>query len=584
MDAQLINNDTTEELRVPPAPSSEDAQREEMLDYYWRKGIPSIVLAIVTLVLAGYSFWFVQPNIKQRYRDICSRNFLMLEGNASTENNAEKIESKQPWQVEAEENKAANSAAQLGSEERRRLLEQTQLCLRRLIIWDKSDDSVRYQSALVANLLADWHLDRAQSVPTDAKTQDNIGVLVSRSLAERKKAADAMRAVQKINGKFAGNAYLWTARQRLQETLDLPTDELDAIATRTAELLATQENHTDEFVSDANAMLAEIFVRRALAPSKQSANEATAELKPQVIEFFETTQNADVVELAWAAEAQSISNLAAGQTIATKALQSFWGKPENETASVETLNAVFRCLILVNSIKEGQVFLTERLQQIPAFEQSRFRTLTAAGCLRQIMLNAITGKQDTDVAQASQALLSTSLQLNPKSDQLLTMIEQVSKPSNSDTNSIRLKTLMGLSTEPVAARQTASIPDVGLRALLNACVGLHETPIGEATLVQLKTAIKATPIYGIVASRLAMRLVASDPARVEEALRWMSAINDASPEVLAAWSERAKLHLMKKEYAKAIECFEFLLGKLPGNEQLIEAIDAAKSQLAGEAK
>ena len=537
--------------------------------------------AIVTLLLTGYSYWFVQPNVKQRYRDICARNFLLLDGNFPDTKTTEKSEPKQPWQVENDENDITNAASKRGSDERRRLLEQTQLCLRRLTIWDKSDDSVRYQSAQIANHLADWYLDRARALSPGDVDQDEIGSLLSRSMGERKKAADAMRAVQKLDGKFAVKAYLWTTRQRLYDNLVLPSGELDAITIRVSDLLATEENNADGVKSDAYAMLAEVFVRQSLLVSGLAAVDGQTELLPPVLPYFDTAQGASVVDLAWAAEARSISDIAAGQALATRALQAFWGKADVESSSVEDLVAVFRCLILVNSIKEGQVFVSERMQQVAAFEQPRFRSLTAAACLRQIMLKANAGTRDTGSAQACQALFSMSMQLNPESEQVLALLEMVSKPSKLETSSLRLKELMGLASHSVESGRADPAMDSGLRSLLNASVGLHDSTLSDAVFGHLTSAVKATPVHGVVASRLAMRLVDSDSIQVEQALRWMSAINATVPKVLVAWSDRARLHLMAKEYAKAIECYEFLLGKLPGNEQLVEAIAAARSQLKG---
>ena len=51
---------------------------------------------------------------------------------------------------------------------------------------------------------------------------------------------------------------------------------------------------------------------------------------------------------------------------------------------------------------------------------------------------------------------------------------------------------------------------------------------------------------------------------------------DIVPEVLVAWSDRASLHLKEKQFKEAIECYEFLIEKLPGNEQIGEALDVAR--------
>lgn len=239
--------------------------------------------------------------------------------------------------------------------------------------------------------------------------------------------------------------------------------------------------------------------------------------------------------------------------------------------------------MLVNSIKEGQVFLSERLPQLAAFEQPRFRSHTAAACLRQILLNSLANKKGNESVQVSQSLFLMSLQLNPESEQALALLDVICQSSNRETSALRLKELMGLAADSTVLGRSDPALDGGLRSLLKASVGLRDKPISDVAFADLTAAIKATPVNGIVASRFAVRLLTSDSIQAEEAIKWMRAINVAAPEVLIAWSERAKLHLLKKEYSNAVECYEFLLEKLPGNEQLIEAMDAAKSQLtAGE--
>jgi len=575
MDANLNHNEINADLRVDAQRSADDEQLAGLLSQYWRKGIPSVLLAIVAVLIAGYSYCFVQPSIEQHYRDICARNLSLLETKIPEKKEPDPTETKQLWQDDSESD-TANAPSNFGSDERLHLLEQTQLCLRRLIIWNKSDDSLRYQSAQVANHVADWYLHRARSLPPTAK--DEIASFVSHSLSERKNASDAMRAVLKLDGKFAENALLWATRQRLQDNHDLPTVELDKISTSITELLSKEENNSDEVKVDACAILIETFVRRSLRIRRIEDVDQQIELQPRALQFFDAAQYASVADLAWAAEAKSITDLASGQAVATKALQAFWGKGQEEASSVETLSAAFRCLLLVNSIKEAQVFLSERIQQIAAFEQPRFRSLTAAACLRQIMLHVNTDKRDTGSAEACQVLFSMSVQLNPEFEQVLEMLEIVGDPATLESSGLRLKELMGIASEAAVLGRTNPASD-GLRSLLIASVGLRNSPITDSTLANLRSAIKATPTHAIVASRLAMRLVASDSIRVEDAIKWLSAITVTSPESLVAWSDRAKLHLLTKEYSNAIECFEFMLAKLPGNEELIEAINSAKSQV-----
>ena len=215
-------------LSLERAPQVGSVERDKLLAYYWRKGIPSLVLAAVAVLLAGYSYWFVQPNIQQRYRDICSRNFRLL-----GEDGADLQLVNGGTGVEQDSQGAARVA---GSDQRRKLLEQTHLCLRRLIIWDKSDDAVRFQLGRVSDLLADWYRHRARAIPLEKLNGDELRTLMARSHSERQKATDAMRAVQKLNGPFADKASLWLANRQLIDSPELPTAELDAIAERVAKI------------------------------------------------------------------------------------------------------------------------------------------------------------------------------------------------------------------------------------------------------------------------------------------------------------------------------------------------------------
>ena len=577
-------------LIVEPAPQVESIERDKLLAYYWRKGIPSLVLAAVTVLLAGYSYWFVQPNIQQRYRDICYRNFQLLADDDAGPQGASDETS-----VERDSKPAAGVA---GSEERRRVLEQTHLCLRRLIIWDKSDDAVRFQSAHVSNLLADWYLHRARAIPLAALDGEEIRTLMGRSRSERQKATEAMRAVQKLNGPFADKASLWLANRQLVDNPELPTADLDAIAEQVAEIVnrvtSTQtpdsspldnDTHSSKTSNtiDATHLLRKIWVMQALSCRNEISIEKRLGLLQTADSLFESVATNSIESLSWAAEARALVDVAAAQELANKTLLMFWASRETASHSVESLAEVFRCLLAINSVKEGQLFLSEHLKELSPIDQLRFRALTAAAALRHVVSMALQRKDDVDKGMAGRldtlmtlAVLSMAIQLNPESLELLALLEKFAKAGNNEPIVIWLKRELSWVAGSDSDRRVPAVVDLAIKSFLSAIIGLGAGGVDKSTDDALVAAMKASPTYGVVTSRLVMRLVSSESMSIADAIRLLRTINTAVPEVLAAWSDRASLHLKIMQYAEAIECYEFLIEKLPGNEQLSEALDAAR--------
>lgn len=551
--------------------STADKERDERLAYYWRKGIPSLVLAIVTLVLAGYSYWFVQPNIQQRYRDICARNFQLLEKSAEETKTAVSDDANSKWG--SDESKTNDAPSVEGAESRRRLLEETSLCLRRLILWDKADDKLRFQSATVFDSLADWYLFHARAIVLGEANQSDVGTLFQRSRAERQKATEAMRVAQRLKGLYADQATLWLAHQRLVDNNELPTAEFNAIAEQVERLV--EKDATNQ---QAKSLLRELLVCKALRWAHPMTVQEREDLLVRAHSMPLTEPTPKTVDLAWAAEAAQVADGSAAQAIATRGLQAFWSASDDEPHSIETLVAAFRCLVIVNSIKECQLFVSERLIQVPSIDQARFRSLASAACMRQIAFHTILSPNASPSNVASQTLLSMAIQLNPESEDILSMLESIAVPTRDELLSQQLKIVLGLTSGATVTPRIGQSIENGLKLFLEAVVGLGDNSDNLESTEAFKGAIQATPVYGIVASRLATRLANAASISNEKALNWLATINAVSPEVLVAWSDRANLLLKINRPQEAVSCLEFLLQKLPGNEQVTEALAAAKSQ------
>jgi len=279
-------------------------------------------------------------------------------------------------------------------------------------------------------------------------------------------------------------------------------------------------------------------------------------------------------------------------------LQEFWSKREIVSHSVESLAAVFRCLLIIESFKEAQVFLSDNFRQLSPIDQASFRTLTAAGALRHLVSLALGESEDREssgsakgsskVASEAFAVLSMAIQLNPESIELLSLLERFAKSKDEDDLMVLVKNVLrtgsfgggSLGAEKADGSRSMPAPlDVGVGSLLIAVQGLGAGTFDQDAEHALAAALKMSPAFGIAASRLAIRLNAAGTVSAELAVRWLRAINTASPDLLVAWSDRASLHLKNGQTKEAIACYDFLLEKLPGNEQIKEALVAARLQL-----
>lgn len=552
----------------------DSTEQDRMREYYWRKGIPSIVLAIVTILLASYSYWVVQPNIQNRYNRIVETNLnelgLAEEGTVTT----------------AALEVASLSGAVEDRERRRQKLEETHLCLRRQIIWNNQNDLPRYRSGLVSAALAQWYLDEARRVALDpSETKDasvKIRDFISRSRAERQKGTEAMRAALKIDGPFSTRASLWMIQNQLSEKAELSTEERSSLEQTVRDLLTrtgvqdstdwTQEKHELE------AMLVQLLVRSALSPMSSLDGAARVVRLKEAIALGSSDPKAidSVSMVRWMAQAKLATETVEAKQLAWNGTQTFWSNRGEAPLSVDTIAAVFECMLIGGSLKEAQGFLAEQLPGIPPFEQVELRFRTASACVR--MLTAIAIHSDTDKnidANKVQAVLSIAMQLQPESTEVLTLVESLAKISHPISLFERLSQIIGAERE------------LGLGVLLevvrSANVEANESIANgiQATLdMEFESKIAAQPILAIVAAKVAIRQVRQQPYLAERWTKILKRVTSVAPDLLVVWSDLASLHIAQSQFDQALECFEYLQVKLPGNLEIQDAIERTKARVS----
>jgi tetratricopeptide (TPR) repeat protein len=564
----------------------DSTEQDRMREYYWRKGIPSIVLAIVTLLLAGYSYWIVQPNIQDRYNRIVETNLnaFGLAGENTVTNAPLEVVS-----LSGETNE--------DRERRRQKLEETHLCLRRQIIWNNQDDLPRYRSGLVSAALAQWYLDEARRVALDpSETKDasiKIRDSISRSRGERQKGTEAMRAALKINGPFSTRASLWMIQSQLSEKADLSTEEMNNLEQTIRNLLMktvspesairTQDKYELE------ALLAQLLVRSALSPMSSLDNAARAmRLKEAVALLSPSNPKAmnSVTMVRWLAQAKLATESMEAKQLAWNGTQTFWADRGDAPLSVDTIAAVFECMLIGGSVKEAQGFLADQLPGIPSYEQVELRFRTAAACVRMLTAIAIHSEANKSIdTNKVQAVLSIAMQLQPESTELLALIESLAKDSSGKGLFENLS---------IAVEQDG---EQGLKALLAVVKrelrGSHDqegttSDLSEerpnSILQEFGSVLKRQPHLGIVVSKLAIRQTAK---RLENASGWIRVLNGvtaAAPEILVVWSDLANLYLSQSNYEQAIRCLEYLQSKLPDNQEIKDGIERAKSMMIKKAQ
>ena len=557
---------------IPPNSTSFESDVAGTLEEHWRKGIPTLVLLLLATVVSCYYWMLVKPSIQKRYSTIIQSNLktLGMDGiNANDRNDAN--------------SKFDKSNAELSPKKRIEILKETQLALRRLVGWNNSDDSVHYRYAIVSHELSSSYLREAFSNGTDGAAQF-FGI----AKTEQQNATGAMERVRKLNNAFAPNASLWLVKEKIEANLAVPNTDLLLIEKTVRPLL-----ESDSIASSAKTILAQVLVERALRQSSELDRTKRFELLAEADQLLRSASTNNVKSLSLQAEAIALVDTAKAQEYANKALQGFWSTRESETQTAESLASVFRCLLIIGSLKEAQVFLSEQLLQLSAMDQPKFRALTAAAALRHVVsialranasaaggLNTPKNAKAANSPTIAEVVLSLAIQLNPESPELMKLLQSISELDNVDP--IVSWLLSELALNGAATNGPLKGPmstETGISPFLTAVAGLGRIELDESTITALATSIKLSPAFGVAASRLAFQMANSDTISSEVAFRWFQTINSTSPVILVAWSVRANFYLKNKQPAEAIKCLEFLLDKLPDNAQLLEAMDAAKAQL-----
>jgi tetratricopeptide (TPR) repeat protein len=566
-------------------PESKTIQRQ-LVNYYWRMGLPSFILAVTSTILSVYCIFFVRPCIKQRYYDTFASKMRLVSEHSSTQHPAALLT----------------------------LLEQSHLCLRRIIDWDNSDDATRYQSGLVENEIANWYQEEARKYSLVEDGNLEMNACLSRSKTKRHSAIEEMKACEKIRGPYRGRAIVWLSHRKFTDIPELSIAELDAIEKQIESFAIDQASGDQSWASS-------IEDSRWVASILPSATEVLGKTRLEKllsfrsdvtfldrIPLFENSllllspkATAGMEQTAIRAEAAYLQDLETSKEIAGGLLREYWDAHEPHKHSPTELNAVFKCMLIVGSKKEAHGFLTDQIGQISPIDQPTFRLLAAGSLLRQVCLAAIraesrslanVGKTTTATNSPSDNQLESmnsldyspsmlremiilSIQLNPDSSELLALATGLANCITRDDLFWSLKQrLVAESAQGDSNRsdQRGNHQSALFSNWMHTIEGLRAGNRRVGVESNFRQVIKEGPAFAILMGRIVMHLHEQSDIRAELAIQYLRHINEVFPDILQIWSNRAKIHQSLKQYKEAIECLEVISSKLPENKEVLSAL------------
>lgn len=506
---------------------------------HWRNSIPSIVLAVVTLVLAVINYGWVQPRIQSKYKRILSESLTK----AGADNLGTSNGSQLPTLATA-------------SEEQTKLLERAQLSVRRLSVWNSGDENYWYQSALISDLLSKAYVQAARSLSQN--DTDRVRVLMTKSETESQRAADGMRRISKKSGDISNAARLWLISKSLDNSTDLTPKDLD----RFDEELSSIETKVADF-SAYRILQVQVKVLRALRPTSELDDEARKKLLHSASEVANAISETELVNACWTAMAKSIVTPTQGKEIAWKASQDFWLLPQDRPQTSALISSIFDCLVISGSIKEAQSLLVRVLDKTPMAEQMPLRHRVADVCLRSIVASHFRSEsQDTN---RNATLLAMAIQLAPDSVELQKFFDVVSTSTQDDFWYSKTNRELRSGTEEPLWRllELSSLTENADRKQLEA----------------IAKSISTMGAYAIAGSRIALKRSTETPGLVRKLIELLEIINQINPDLYVIWSDRATLHVQLYQYEQALKCFEFLSSKMPDNKEIKNSLEQLKSRI-----
>lgn len=360
---------------------------------YWRWGLPSLILAIVTVVLVLASQFLTEPSIDRCYESLVHQSI---------------------------------------SSHRLEDLKRAELAAQRLMVRYPDESKYRRMHADV-NLEISNIANRMLS-EIEQKDSPDYEQWTNLSNATRSRARESIRSATRLQGVDGQWAKNWLIREETLWVRQSCRDESSRIQSL-IDRYRQSSKQPDATESDLELGLLEIQLAHTLSPPLEQSvrdgllssgvGQIASRLEQYRLSRNETTEV--LIAQAWMAEGLASINPARASQVAREAvlkhslvLQNGSNLPVPER--IEAFEAFFRCLMLISGPEEATSSILGRLEQIPSSDQMQLRHLAVASQLRA-WASAASYPEGTYAAIPSGALLKSALRLGPDHPDLVWLFE-----------------------------------------------------------------------------------------------------------------------------------------------------------------
>ena len=350
---------------------------------YWRWGLPSLVLAAVTLVLMGLSQWVIEPRIASRYSQLVDG--VLGSSQSTTE-----------------------------------MLRRGDLAAQRLMVLFPEDARQRRLHAELCFKIAAETLRLDQS-PEMASAYRNRGLASLRSAT-----------------RMGGPDSLWAKNWLLRDDLVIgrQTANIDESSARELfERIDTLSRESPDNATQWYAAMVRIQLGHRITPElDSSARESQLRQGIEALESFLGRQKEkpagldSLIASAWLAE--GLASLAPEQAalIARDTVIGYAGRIQelvfdlSIARRIEAIDAVFRCLLLVSGSEEASNSVLSRLEEIPDQDRRLLRNVVVSSYLRALV-SRTTSLQSAYSDLSIGGVLTSALRIGPEHPALCALLD-----------------------------------------------------------------------------------------------------------------------------------------------------------------
>lgn len=530
------------------ASSSEESQYSK----YFGWSVPSLLLAVVTFFLSIQSVFWTEPGINLKYRELSKKNLGEL-----------KLTEPSFWIEAKTERKNAKS---ITAADERRLLDETTLALRRLIIHNTRDSWAHYQLGLVAAASAKWYQKAIDSsTDVDSKT---LAKWRGEIATQEKKARDEMAIVIAIGEKEAKLATRWGLYDTLRELCMVTTRNQSQVAELRDKLneLARSESDPDALV-ELHCWDAKLRVLQALGLDSNLSDIQRRALMDEAHATFERNIHPSLECVSWNAEAMALAVPDKAVDKAREAVQLFFLSEQQQSKSPISIASAFKSLLLVGGMTEAERLVVNAISGPPTNSTMQLRSMASAASFRQ-MRSLLLGGQPATKNLTPAKLYGISFRLAPNSEWILSSVTQL--------------LTMEKGTETVwnkLADDLGGSDDSALHAVLDLTKAAREND--EKLMIEAVFKIRSAEpgLLGSLSS-IVVNLVENESLSEQAGGDILRVVSDQVPDQLAVWFARVAFCAKYNRESEELACLEFLNTKVSDNEPIQERLQELRSAMS----